>query len=304
MLTFHNLQKEDLRFFVGLFNEQYIYDKITKEILNEKIFLEENFDSDLNFIVKHHNRLAGFASGIIREIGQEKVGWIKLLATIDQKKMGSILETSFHRIKSRLIQKGATKIHFWDTFPNYFTPGIYPRYTSLITLLEKKNCKRRRDNVNMSTDLMLQDFNTANNEKLLYKKYNIAIKRALGHYHKKVLDMIIKNFPNWQGEIGIAFTKKLIPLHIAAKDNKVIAFATHSCNNIGKAWFGPMGKTEKTRSKGIGEILLKRCLQDLKEAGYSKAIIPCAGLIGFYFTKCNAEVSQTFWNYLKGLSNQ
>lgn len=86
MITFHPLQKEDIKFLVDLFNEQYLYDPITEDILAEKIFDEVNFDNDLNFIMKDHNTLVGFASGLVREQDDKLIGWIKLLATIDQKK--------------------------------------------------------------------------------------------------------------------------------------------------------------------------------------------------------------------------
>ena len=42
MIIYHPLQKEDLKFLVDLFNEQYINDPITEEILDEKIFHEEH----------------------------------------------------------------------------------------------------------------------------------------------------------------------------------------------------------------------------------------------------------------------
>ncbi len=299
MLTYHCLQKEDLNSLKTLHNEQYIYDPITEEILDEKIFGEKYFDRDLNFIVKNQNTLAGFASGLVYEYNNTKTGWIKLIASIDQKLMGPVLIEIFDNLEYRLREKGATVIRFLDSFPNYFTPGIDPRYTSLITLLHKKHYNRRRDNVNMKVELSNQNFDTGRYENQIEEKYNITIQRASTEKRQIVFDLINKEFEIWQAEITLAYEKKTNPLHIAILDNKVIAFSNHSCNNIGTGWFGPMGTTEKARGKGIGEILLKRCLKDLQEAGFSEAIIPWVGPIGFYFEKCNAEVERTYWNYIK-----
>ena len=298
MITYHPLQKKDIIFLVDMFNEQYIYDPITENILYEKIFNEENFDNDLNFIIKNDNTFVGFASGYIREYQNVQTGWIKLLSTIDQKKMGPILIETFNKIETKLLQKGAITIRFMDSFPNYFIPGIDPRYTSLITLLHKKGYERRRDNVNMSVDLTLQDFLTDKEEQILSKE-NIKIKRASEQDKQKIFSLINKDFAIWKAEIQLAFQKKQNPLHIAILDKEVIAFSNHSCNNIGTGWFGPMGTTESARGKGLGEILLKRCLQDLKNNGYENAIIPWVGPIGFYFEKCGAEVDRIFWNYSK-----
>jgi GNAT superfamily N-acetyltransferase len=63
-----------------------------------------------------------------------------------------------------------------------------------------------------------------------------------------------------------------------------------------------MGTTEKAQGKGLGELLLKRCLQDLKTAGFKEAIIPWVGPIGFYFQKCSAKVDRVFWNYTKNIT--
>ncbi|MBN2281812.1 MAG: GNAT family N-acetyltransferase [Candidatus Marinimicrobia bacterium] len=301
MIIFHALQKSDTKFLVDLFNEQFTYDPITEEQLTEKIFQEEHFDSDLNITVKYHNSLAGFASGFVREQDGKLTGWIKLIATADQKKMGPVLLETFDKMETKLREKGARSIRFFDSFPNYFIPGIDPRYTSLITLLQMRGYERRRDNVQMIARLD-QNFATQKQEELIEKKYNIVIKRATHHDTARLSDLINLEFPLWKQEIEFAFQKKTIPLHIAIKDKKVVAFSNHSCNNIGTGWFGPMGTTREAQGKGLGEILLKRCLQDLKDTGFKEAIIPWVGPIGFYFTKVGAEVDRVFWNYIKDFS--
>ncbi len=299
MITFHPLKKEDLKFLVDLFNEQYTWDPITESILNEKIFHEEFYDSDLNCIVKYHNRLAGFASSLIRKEAGETIGWIKLLATIDQQDSGRIIRTTFKKIERALKEKGASIIRFFDSFPNYFTPGIDPHYTALIALLEELGYKKRRDNVTMLVNLQTQSFNTTKKENSLAK--GITVKRAAETDKQKMMAFIDREFAIWKPEIKIAFEKDRPPLHIALKNNQIIAFANHSCNNIGTAWFGPMGTTKAARGKGLGEILLNRCLNDLKEAEFDQAIIPWVGPIGFYFNKCHAKVHRVYWNYVKTL---
>lgn len=302
MIIYHPLQRNDLKYLVDLFNEQFVYDKITEEILHEKVFHEEDYDNDLNFLVKKDNVLSGFASGYVREYENKKVGWIKLIAAVDQKDPGPIFADLFSKIESKLIMKGAVTIRFLDSFPNYFVSGIDPRYTSIIALLHQRGYEKRRDNVQMTTDLTTKNFSTLTAENQLFYNHNISIKRASESDKNRVMELINIDFKAWRQEIAMAFQKERLPLHIAVKDKKVIAFSNHSCNNIGQPWFGPMGTTEKAQGKGIGEILLKRCLQDLKDAGHKKAIIPWVGPIAFYFQKCNAEVTRIFWNYTKSLT--
>ena len=79
----------------------------------------------------------------------------------------------------------------------------------------------------------------------------------------------------------------------------MIAFSAYETNNKGTGWFGPMGTTEKARGKGVGGILLKRCINDLKKSGFEKAIIPWVGPIPFYMHYINSPVKRIFWRYEK-----
>jgi GNAT superfamily N-acetyltransferase/preprotein translocase subunit Sec61beta len=299
MSTYQPIQKEDIEDLVKLFNEVYSYDKISPELMHEKIYDEESFLKDANFKVIKDGELKAFATGYIRFYEGKNTGWIKLMAAEDQNQLGPIMQQSFDKIENILIDHGAELIRFFDSFPNYYRPGIDPRYTAYVTLLHKKGYKKRRDNVNMIADLKGQDFNTEGEEKELEKSENILIKRATVDDHDLILDFMETAFPVWIKEFEKTYQIDPIPLHIALKNDKVIAFSAHNCNNMGTGWFGPMGTSEEARGKGIGAILLKRCLKDIKESGLDQSIIPWVGPIGFYYEKVGAEVSRVFWNYSK-----
>ena len=299
MLVFEPIEKEDVKNLAKLFNKVYKFDEISPELMHEKIFNEDNFLKDANFKVLQDGELKAFATGYIQFYEGKNTGWIKLMAATDQTKMGPIMKKTFDRIENILIEKGAELIRFFDSFPNYFRPGIDPRYTSYITLLYKKGYEKRRDNVNMIADLKEQDFNTEEEEIKLEQTDNIIIKRATVDDHDNILKFMETDFPIWINEFERTYQLDPIPLHIALKSEKVIAFSAHNCNNLGTGWFGPMGTSEEARGKGIGAILLKRCLKDIKESGLDKSIIPWVGPIGFYYEKVGAEVSRVFWNYSK-----
>jgi mycothiol synthase len=78
-----------------------------------------------------------------------------------------------------------------------------------------------------------------------------------------------------------------------------MAFSAHEGNNKGTGWFGPMGTSAELREKGAGSILLKKCLKDMKEMGFVKAIIPWVGPIPFYMHHVNSKVERVFWRYEK-----
>ena len=91
-------------------------------------------------------------------------------------------------------------------------------------------------------------------------------------------------------------------MHLAVADGRIIAFSGHSSQNREWGFFGPMGTTPAARGKGVGQVLLRRCLNDLRDAGHTTAVIPWVGPIGFYSRYCNCRVDRVFWRYRKTLA--
>jgi mycothiol synthase len=62
-----------------------------------------------------------------------------------------------------------------------------------------------------------------------------------------------------------------------------------------------MGTLESERQHGIGTVLLKRCLADLRAAGHRSAQIAWTGPVHFYARAVDARIDRTFWPYQKSL---
>ena len=63
-----------------------------------------------------------------------------------------------------------------------------------------------------------------------------------------------------------------------------------------------MGTAPELRGKGLGRVLLLRCLRDLRDLGYREAQIGWVGPLDFYARHCGAQVSRVFWMLRKELS--
>jgi len=100
--------------------------------------------------------------------------------------------------------------------------------------------------------------------------------------------------PAWREEVGCAYTNDPLSLYLAWADDTVVGFATYHGNNVRTGWFGPMGTAPAYRGRGVGAVLLRRCLRDLKHQGLAHAIIPWAAHIGFYEQHAGARRSRTF----------
>jgi len=128
------------------------------------------------------------------------------------------------------------------------------------------------------------------------------VKRGPADLHPADRDRLDEFFavdfgPDWGYEAGLALAADPPALHLALLEDRLIAFAAHSTQNREWGFFGPMGTTPAARGRGIGRVLLLRCLNDLLAAGHQTAVIPWVGPISFYQEHCGAVVERVFWRY-------
>lgn len=269
-------------------------------LLKEKTIGDPDFRNDLTMLAFEENAPVGFIQGLIREREQGKFGYIKLLAVQHEHRRKGIGSKLYNLIEDKFKQENVKQIRVYETYPNYFMPGVDPFYTEAVAFFERHKFKKFNDTSNLVSDLTNQNFSTKDEENKLLND-NIVCRRATFEDKKAIIEWTEKNFKAWIGEISEAFNNSPISLFIAELNGKVEAFSAYEVNNKGTGWFGPMGTTSNLRGKGIGGILLKKCLQAMKEIGFNKAIIPWVGPIPFYLHYCNAKVSRVFWRYEKFL---
>ncbi len=293
-------EEKNIPSILKLCNNHMEYDTLTEELLREKVFYDPAYPKGLsvNLIYKESNQPLGFLSGVIRDTEDGRIGYVKLMVVHTNHRRKGIGTLLYQKAEDFFLNQGAREIRVYDVPFNYFMPGIDPRYTPAISFFETLGFKRFSDTANMIVELEDKDFNTKIPEQKLEKE-GILISRARPEERAEILDFIRKNFPHWVIEVSNAFKFSPIPLHIARYRGRIKAFAAHNCNNFNTGWFGPMGTHTSMRGKGAGGVLLKRCLNDMKETGLKKTTIPWVGPIRFYSYHVNAVVNRVFWRYRK-----
>ncbi len=301
-MEIREFEKRDLEEVLALCNHHMEYDSLSKELFKEKIFDDPAHTSgySLNLVSEKRNEILGFLSGVIRELQEGTIGYIKLMVVHSSYRRKGIGRELYKRVEEFFLKQGVREVRVYDVPFNYFMPGIDPRYTPAISFFETMGFKRFSDTANMIVELENQNLNTESHEKKLANE-GIVISRAESKERDEVLQFIEDNFPNWVFEVSNAFRFSPITLHIARYRGKIKAFAAHNCNNFNTGWFGPMGTHVTLRGKGVGSILLKRCLGDMKKEGLKHATIPWVGPIRFYSYYVNAVVERVFWRYRKSL---
>lgn len=269
-------------------------------LLREKTFGDKDYNPSLTLVAFDEvlSVPVGFIQAVVKQRTNEKIGYIKLLC-VDvnnrRKGIGTILHND---VVEKIKSAGIKKIRLYESFPNYLTPGIDKNYTEGVQFFNKLGYKKFNETVNLSADLSVQKYDTQSEELNLDRK-GITTRRAIESDRANVMEFINKNFYDWREEVESTFDNQPITLFVAEKDEKIIGFSAHEGNNKGTGWFGPMGTQENFRGLGLGAVLLKKSLLDLKILGYTRAIIPWVGPVEFYTKNCNCKIERNFLRYEK-----
>lgn len=108
----------------------------------------------------------------------------------------------------------------------------------------------------------------------------VVCRRAESYERSAVVSFVRTRFPHWEDEATAAFGAVPPTVFIAVERRRVQGFA---CYNVTRPdYFGPTGVLESQRGRGIGRVLLLKCLEALAAQGYAYAIIGGVGPAEFY----------------------
>ncbi len=295
-------QPADLEVLCGFLNRSWEYDAISPELLEEKLTGDPTWMPEATFICRDQDRIIGFLQGVMRDIRGTRYGYIKLMSVCPSYRRQGIATALYEQLEAVFKTHQVEVVRIYDVPLNYWMPGIDPRYTPALCWALRKGFKRFGDTSNLLVDLSKEDWETAASEENLSRE-GIEVRRAHPHEKQAVLDFIQDDWALWSHEVEMAFQDALPSLHIALMKGEVKAFSAHNANNKGTGWFGPMGTHPDLRGKGMGAILLKRCLKDMKVMGLLHSVIPWVGPIDFYAWHAGAVVDRVFWRFEKRLTS-
>lgn len=292
-------QSAELKDLCEFLNRCWEFDSITPELLDEKLTGDPVWQEDLALMVRTENRIIGFMQGVIRDIRGIRYGYIKLMGIDPTFRRKGIATYLYKELEKKFVNQSVDVVRIYDVPLNYWMPGIDPRYTPALCWAMRNGFKRFGDTSNLKVNLS-SNWDTSK-EEIKLAENDIEIRRALPDEKQAVLDFIQDEWALWGNEIEMAFKDDPPSIHIALIESEIKAFSAHNGNNKGTGWFGPMGTHIELRGKGIGAILLKKCLNDIKFMGLSYAVIPWVGPIDFYAWHADAQVDRVFWRFEKHL---
>jgi hypothetical protein len=98
------------------------------------------------------------------------------------------------------------------------------------------------------------------------------------------------------------YQQQPVSCHIALRGDEIVAYAQYDVDRPG--WFGAMRTAEGfRRAKGLGTVLFKRCMADMRRSGYLRALIGWVAPLYFYSKVADARVCKTMWLLSKSLES-
>jgi GNAT superfamily N-acetyltransferase len=265
-------------------NRALTCDPVSLEVFERKVLLDPNFECDGAILAVSDGKCFGYAQCFVRHYPnmydglEEEKGWVTVLASTDERLYPSLLRAAdeYFRARSR------REVWFSSYTPNYFWPGVDKNaYPAIHRALLAAGYNEVYDALAMDADLWPTVTRPENidflEEKLGSEGYDIHELRTSEIV--PLLSFLRQNFSaDWYRHFLDLASRG------AARDQVVVA--THGEEVVGYAqywgaegydWacggehFGPFGVKPSLRGKGIGTLILNRCLQNMRKKGVHRA---------------------------------
>jgi mycothiol synthase len=260
----------------------------------------------LTVIAESGNEIIGVCYGSIRPLAAGCRGHVELLAVARAASGRGTGRRLLGEMEARLSERGATEIILGANPPVYLWPGIDVGYTAMTCLADAAGYERYREAVDMAVGLTADapgalDLDVSGEERRL-SSAGVTVRRAARAEAGLVVDWLRAGpwgQSTWPDEAALALAGEPAGCHVACRDGDYVGFACHGVVRPGG--FGPMGTLPSERRLGIGSVLLKHCLADMRSAGLPRARIGWVGPVRFYSRVVGARIERVYWLYRKAL---
>ena len=310
-LELRPLGAADLPKAAALCRREIAYLPFSDAILKDRILDDPDFDPDLNPTVWEGERLVALACGAPPSEELQTGGGVKLFAVASDLRRQGIATGLFDYIEDRLTNLGADESLAIIAGNNRFMQGLDLRYTEALCFLEARGYERAGDGMDMDVDLRSTPLETAEKEEELERDHGLRVRRLTMDDYQQAWDYVAREFeypsalamdPVGRRWAYLATSGlKLDPptLWMAERDGEFCGFAVTDV--AAPERLGPMGVSPEVRQLGVGTVLLKRALTDLRARGVDIGVIYGAGPYAFYARTVNATINAVFWRLRKPL---
>ena len=270
---------------VGLWNSVLVKDPVSMDVFERKVLLDPNFDSSGAILVFDEENLVGYVQCLVRKYPnfydglEEDKGWISVLAATS----GHVGKLLLERANKFFEERGRKEVWFSSYTPNYFWSGIDAEsYPELHRVLLANGYRDVYQALAMDAELwpnMIHPPNIGQVEEALSKE-GILVRELNTKELVALLKFLRENFSaDWYRHCIDLLSRGALKeqIIVAVRNGNEVVGYCQFWGNEGFHWsaagehFGPFGVREDLRGKGIGSVILYRCLQNMKKLGIHRA---------------------------------
>lgn len=246
-------------------------------------------------------QLVGVAAGGLRTRTDGRItAHLNLVAVRPEHQRTGVGRTLVTHVERWSAGRGAGEMWWGNDAPTYAWPGVDRGYGAAHALAAAMGYTAEREATNLTVDLDTADLATEPDVRRLAAE-GVLVER-MKHVDQSDFLAWVRSFGGtWAAEAVQTLTHQPIGCHVARRDGQWVGFACHGVNRRG--WFGPMGTAASERGRGVGAVLLRRCLADQRAAGLRTAQIGWVGPVSFYGHTVGAFVDREFTLYRKEFAN-
>lgn len=286
------------------------YDRVDEAVFADRILRDPDFDAELNLLATAGEQVVGFVAGAPANAHLQCPAGVKLFAVASEWRQRRVATRLFDELEVRLRVTGAGHAVAMAAGNNRLTQGLDVRYTAALCFLAARGYERTGVTQDMMVDLERTDLGTATAEAAAAAA-GIRFRRATAAdrdwLHEGVARELAYPAPGshlgrrwaYLATLGLDGPPAAVQVAEEAASDAFLGFgATHVAR-----WgvLGPMGVAERARGRGVGAVLLKRCLRDLRADGFEQGEIYSVGPIAFYAKTVQAVVSRVLYQFAKRL---
>lgn len=264
-----------------LWNASMTHDQINAAVFRTKVLLDLNFDPQGLLIAETEGRLVGFVLSLARQVPQMLDGlqpenaWITAFGVHPDYRRRGIGRMLFTQALERLAQQGRREVVISPYTPNYFVPGVdQAAYPPALAFLRALGWQVVSEPISMrveTTGFQIPAEIQACEQALAAEGYSIRpvspadlpnlmpfIARHFGwDWVRHAQEYLLELFG--PGSDQICFL-------VAEQQGRIVGYCQQR-----RERFGPFGVDPALRSKGIGRVLLFRCLSEMLAKGFHSA---------------------------------
>ena len=271
---------------IGLWNSTMTHDRINESAFRTRVLLDTNFNPEGLWVAaesrangKADGQLRGFVLSIARQVPlflqglEPEVGWITAFGVHPQHRRQGIGRQLLDAALARLASMGRKRVLISPYTPNYFIPGVdVDAYPEAMAFLQATGWQTTSTPISMRAeltgfqipdDILELEERRANEDRIIVRpvlpcdlpELMPFIARHFGwDWFRFAQEYLLELFGPGSDEIGFL---------VASQRGRIVGYCQQK-----RERFGPFGVAEEMRNKGIGRLLLFRCLAIMVTQGF------------------------------------